>query len=323
MTRRAISSSPSMASNYGATIGYDAAVARTCVSAPKPRSPTVRPAGTTTTMCPTVFNLGHVQAGRDIYVGGRVGYVTSPKTDALCEGRLHQHALRPSKALTAPSALTQHLDTDGYRLGAGVEYALTPNAYIGAEYRYSNYSQGELRLRRQHSGSSSFNIDTDRHQVVADRGLPLLSQSLKQREGGGIAGPAPFLVDLQPSARAVRTADRWLHPSRLPRPPADSCPNSACPRYRSHRSSSPVRFALRRGSRHWRAHPGTMRRAAPAQREIAAAHFQGDGCGRDCIWRARRKWTCPRIDSPWPCARPLRTVGFRSTCLLGAGMAIA
>ena len=29
---------------------------------------------------PTVFNLGNVQADRDIYVGGRVGFVTSPST---------------------------------------------------------------------------------------------------------------------------------------------------------------------------------------------------------------------------------------------------
>ena len=62
------------------------------------------------------------------------------------------------------------IDVDGWRAGAGAEFAITNNAYIKAEYRYSNYTRGEVEAP---SGleSDRFDVDLDRHQVVAGVGV--------------------------------------------------------------------------------------------------------------------------------------------------------
>ena len=119
---------------------------------------------------PTVFNLGNVEADRDIYVGGRVGFVTSPSTMLYVKGGYtnQRYSVTGSDGTTD---LAQKLDTDGWRLGAGAEFAVGRNAYIGAEYRYSNYSKGEVDFEGNTPDSSRFNLDTDRHQVVATAGV--------------------------------------------------------------------------------------------------------------------------------------------------------
>jgi outer membrane immunogenic protein len=65
----------------------------------------------------------------------------------------------------------QRLDTDGYRVGAGVEYQMGSNAYIKGEYRYSNYSRGEIDFEGETPDTNRFDIDTDRHQVVVGVGM--------------------------------------------------------------------------------------------------------------------------------------------------------
>ena len=119
---------------------------------------------------PTVFNLGRVEAGREFYVGGRVGYVTSPNLMLYVKGGYtnQRFNLRGSDGTVD---LRERLDTDGYRVGAGAEYALNSNTYIGAEYRYSNYSKGELDFNGDTPDGSRFNVDTDRHQVMATAGV--------------------------------------------------------------------------------------------------------------------------------------------------------
>ena len=84
------------------------------------------------------------KAGRDFFVGGRVGLVASPKalvyltggyTNARYTGSVGQGATRIS------------LDDDhsGGRVGAGVEYAVTPHLFMKTEYRYSRYSDSIAR----------------------------------------------------------------------------------------------------------------------------------------------------------------------------------
>ncbi len=119
---------------------------------------------------PTVFNLGNVKADRDIYVGGRVGYVTSPSTMVYVKGGYtnQRYSLTGSDGTTT---LAGKLDTDGWRAGAGAEFAVGRNAYIGTEYRYSKYSKGEVDFEGNTPDGSRFNLDTDRHQVVATAGV--------------------------------------------------------------------------------------------------------------------------------------------------------
>ncbi len=71
----------------------------------------------------------------------------------------------------ATVSLDQRLDTDGWRIGAGVETAISENAFAKIEYRYSNYKEAEFDFNGQTPDSSRFRIDTDRHQVVASVGL--------------------------------------------------------------------------------------------------------------------------------------------------------
>jgi len=84
------------------------------------------------------------KAGRDLYVGGRIGtvvgdrtllYVKAGYTNARAKGTLDDGTtvVRGSRKF------------DGYRVGAGAEYAVGPNAFVKAEYRYSNYEQGFSR----------------------------------------------------------------------------------------------------------------------------------------------------------------------------------
>ena len=119
---------------------------------------------------PLVFNLGNVKADREIYVGGRVGFVTSPSTMVYAKaGYTNQRFSVTGSDGTVD--LSQKLDTDGWRVGAGAEFAVGRNAYIGAEYRYSKYGEGEVDFEGQTPDSSRFNLDTDRHQVVATAGI--------------------------------------------------------------------------------------------------------------------------------------------------------
>lgn len=119
---------------------------------------------------PTTFNLGRVEAGRDIYVGARVGYAMSPSTMLYLKGG-YTNARFNVLGTDGTTTLDQRLDTDGYRVGAGVEQKFGSSAYGKLEYRYSNYSKGELDFDGDTPDSSRFGIDTDRHQVVASVGL--------------------------------------------------------------------------------------------------------------------------------------------------------
>jgi outer membrane immunogenic protein len=119
---------------------------------------------------PTVFNLGNVEADREIYVGGRVGFVTSPTTMVYAKGGYTNQRFSVTGS-DGTVDLNQKLDTDGWRAGAGIEKSIGRNAYIGAEYRYSNYKEGEVDFEGNTPDTSRFNLDTDRHQVMATAGI--------------------------------------------------------------------------------------------------------------------------------------------------------
>jgi outer membrane immunogenic protein len=95
------------------------------------------------------------KAGRDLYVGGRIGALVGPAT--LLYAKAGYTNGRYNLTYTEPTGVSNfklHDNLDGVRVGAGVEQAVGRNAYVKAEYRYSNYEQG-------------FN----RHQVVAGFGF--------------------------------------------------------------------------------------------------------------------------------------------------------
>jgi len=155
---------------YGAVVGYDAPVGESLRLGAEASFSGSTAGRDFDNDSPTVFNLGNVRANEEIYVGGRVGLVTSPSTMIYAKGGYtnQRYSVTGSNGTVT---LDQKLDTDGWRAGAGAEFAVGRNTYIGAEYRYSKYSEGEVDFEGTTPDGSRFNLDTDRHQVVATAGF--------------------------------------------------------------------------------------------------------------------------------------------------------
>jgi len=85
------------------------------------------------------------RAGRDLYVGGRIGTVVGGNMLLYAKaGYTNAQAKLTSDDGTARTRLGK-TNLDGVRVGAGVEYAVGPNAFVKTEYRYSNYEKGFSR----------------------------------------------------------------------------------------------------------------------------------------------------------------------------------
>lgn len=78
-----------------------------------------------------------VEAGRDLYAGGRIGAVVSP--NVLIYAKAGYTNARAS--VTGLGGV----NFDGIRAGAGVEILVGKNFSIRGEYRYSNYEDGLSR----------------------------------------------------------------------------------------------------------------------------------------------------------------------------------
>lgn len=110
------------------------------------------------------FGFGRVGTGRDIYVGVRAGYLVNPATLLYVKGG-YTNARLNILAGDTDEELDQNFDLDGWRVGLGVERALSSNAFAKIEYRYSNYEQAHINFA-DGSSSPDFDVDTDRHQVA-------------------------------------------------------------------------------------------------------------------------------------------------------------
>lgn len=100
-----------------------------------------------------------INAGRDLYLGGRVGYVISPQAMIYAKGG-YTNARVESRYDVGATTFRDHTNLDGFRVGAGLEYNLTPTAYVKGEYRYSHYGDVD-----------GYDIDADRHQLMAGVGI--------------------------------------------------------------------------------------------------------------------------------------------------------
>lgn len=118
----------------------------------------------------TDFGLGSVDTGRDIYVGARAGFKATPNTLLYAKGG-YTNARFNFIGTDGETNYEQNIDTDGWRVGAGVEQKLGGNAFAKLEYRYSNYNRAEIDFEAEGvADSDQFDIDTDRHQVMAGVG---------------------------------------------------------------------------------------------------------------------------------------------------------
>ena len=153
---------------YGAAIGYDVAFGGVLVGAE---------AEYTGSTADTEFvdgdfegfGFGNVETGRDLYVGARVGVLAQPDLLAYAKGG-YTNAKYNLRSTDGTRQFDQDIDADGYRVGAGLEYALSGNSYTKIEYRYSNYGEGEIDFDADVPDSERFELDTDRHQVMVGFG---------------------------------------------------------------------------------------------------------------------------------------------------------
>lgn len=117
------------------------------------------------------FGLGNVGAGRDFYVGARAGILATPQALIYVKGG-YTNARFDVLAGNSGDELEANIDTDGYRVGAGAEYAIGTSSFVKLEYRYSNYSGGELDFGDADvADGNDFDVDFDRHQIVAGVGF--------------------------------------------------------------------------------------------------------------------------------------------------------
>lgn len=142
---------------YGAAIGYDipagpvvlGAEGEISGSSSDTRSNGIRVPG-------DEFRLG---AGRDLYAGARVGYVISPVALGYLKAG-YTNAKFDARYTTAGVTTVNSQEVGGYRLGAGLEYAISPNTFVKGEYRYSHYDEMD-----------GVGINPNRHQLMAGLGL--------------------------------------------------------------------------------------------------------------------------------------------------------
>lgn len=116
------------------------------------------------------FGFGSVDAGRDLFLGARLGFKAAPDALFYVKGGYTNTKLN---ILTndGTTEINEDLDLDGWRAGAGVEYAINPNTFVNLEYRYSNYQEGEVDFDGTLPDSDRFGVDLDRHQIMAGIGV--------------------------------------------------------------------------------------------------------------------------------------------------------
>lgn len=154
---------------YGAAAGYDFDLGSLVVGAEAELTDST--ADSTYGDPYTTFGLGTVDSGRDLYFGARVGYKVTPDTMVYAKGG-YTNARFNFEGSDGTTSYDEHLDTDGFRLGAGVEKKFGQMTFGKLEYRYSNYKEGEIDFEADGvADSDRFDIDTDRHQVVASVGI--------------------------------------------------------------------------------------------------------------------------------------------------------
>jgi len=86
-----------------------------------------------------------VKAGRDLYVGGRIGKVVGGRTLLYAKAGYTNARVKLTDNDGTGATTIASTNLDGVRVGAGAEYAISPNSFVKTEYRYSNYQDGVSR----------------------------------------------------------------------------------------------------------------------------------------------------------------------------------
>ncbi len=154
---------------YGGEIGYDFAMNNGLVLGVEAELTDSTGKVETERNNPNTFGFGEVSTGRDIYIGGRVGVLATPETLVYAEGGYTDARLNLLGS-DGTTTIDENFELEGWRAGAGVERAIGTNTYAKLEYRYSNYREADFEFR-DGTVTDQFDIDTDRHQVMAGVGV--------------------------------------------------------------------------------------------------------------------------------------------------------
>lgn len=147
---------------YGGAIGYDANLGGSTILGIEGEID----GSTTKARAYDIVNTGdaaRLKAGRDLYVGGRLGYVVSPRAMIYAKAGYTNARFNARYFDGTATTFEDSQNLGGYRLGAGVEYNVTPTAYIKGEYRYSHYGHID--------GVDNYDPNLDRHQIMAGVGM--------------------------------------------------------------------------------------------------------------------------------------------------------
>jgi outer membrane immunogenic protein len=100
-----------------------------------------------------------IAANRDLFIGARVGFKAAPKTLVYVKGGYVSTRVKVAYDDNDGFAFAASDNLDGYRIGAGVEYAINSSISLRGEYRYSDHSEYEYQ-------GVSTGLSANRHQVV-------------------------------------------------------------------------------------------------------------------------------------------------------------
>lgn len=153
---------------YGVGAGYDFAVGSVVLGVEGEYSRSEASTEFDTTGF-TNFGVSNIDAGRDLYVGARAGFLVTPSTLVYAKGG-YTNSTMDVLATDNTTDTRTNVNLDGWRAGAGVEQAINENVFIKGEYRYSNYQEGEFDSPTGVE-SDRFDVDLDRHQFVMGVGV--------------------------------------------------------------------------------------------------------------------------------------------------------
>ena len=156
---------------YGVGVGYDFAAGGALIGVEAEYMGSTAEYGVEDGDREAIPDLGGVNAGRDIYVGARIGALVTPQTLLYVKGG-YTNARFDAVSQATGNEFERNIDAEGYRIGAGGEYAIGTNSFIKLEYRYSNYSNAEVDFGDADvADTNNFDVDLDRHQVMAGVGF--------------------------------------------------------------------------------------------------------------------------------------------------------
>lgn len=81
-----------------------------------------------------------ISTGRDIYAGGRLTVPISNAANVYAKA-----GYTNLKVEGSADGIDDSVELDGYRVGAGAQFRVVGNAYVGGEYRFSSYEDDVTR----------------------------------------------------------------------------------------------------------------------------------------------------------------------------------